>query len=186
MDYEDMMGLEYGGLSAFDAGAVKDAVMVAAAGGVGLLAGSWLVNKTIDMEWMPEAVKNNKPMVRGLFLIGAGVVASNYIGPMQGWRPETNYALLGGLGSLGVAMIINNFLKDKAVSLSGNEDEALLSDYSGMSALAALETTGVDTSAGAFQGFADPSVTPETLMGFGGLDAAVTQTETLGYAPYLA
>jgi hypothetical protein len=54
----------------------------------------------------------------------------------------------------------------------------------GMAALAALETTGVTSAPGAFQGFADPTVTPEALFG---LEGTVVQQETLGgYNAYMA
>jgi hypothetical protein len=71
-------------------------------------------------------------------------------------------------------------------SLGEGDDYMSYGDDDGMAALAALETTGVTSAPGAFQGFADPSVTPEALMG---LQGTVVQQETLGgleaYAPYL-
>jgi hypothetical protein len=68
--------------------------------------------------------------------------------------------------------------------MSGS-DEALLAGYGG-SALAALESTGVRASRGAFGQFHGTVVNPEQLMG--GLDAAVVAGETLGeqYTGYLS
>lgn len=183
--YDDMMGLEFGEFGTFlDGQMVKDALMASAAGGVAVLAGAAVLNKLIDMDWMPQMLKDNRKMTKGVGLIALGVVGGRLL---YDQNREASLGVLGGLGSLGVANIINNFLGANAVALEGGDsDESLLSDYNGMAALAALETTGVQESAGAFSGFADPTVTPESLMGFGGLDATVTQTETLGYAPYLS
>jgi hypothetical protein len=186
--YDDMMGLEFGEFGAFlDGQMVKDALMAAAAGGVAILAGAYALNKLLDMEWVPAVVKDNRKVVIGASMIALGVVGGRYAYNMG--KPEWAMGILGGLGALGVANIINNYLGANTVALAGDDsgDESLLSNYNGMAALAALEATSVQEAAGAFSGLGDPTVTPEALMGFGGFDGTVVQSETLGsYAPYLS
>lgn len=185
--YDDMMGLELGGMSALlDAQMIKDAVVASVAGGGALLLGTYALNKLLDQSWVPQFMKDNRKIVKGVSMIALGYIGSSQIYP---YNREVSLGVLGGMGAVGVASIINSFLGSNAVSLEGDDDlaasdEALLSNYDGMAALAALEATSVETAPGAFQGFADPTVTPEQLMGFHG---TVTQTETLGgYAPYLS
>lgn len=183
MEYDDMMGLEFGEFGAFlDGETVKRALMASASGGTAMLAGSWAMKKLVGMEWMPQFVKDNSKVVTGIGLIALGVVGGQWL---YSRSPEASMGVMGGLGALGVARIINNFLGDNSVPLEGGDrDESLLSDYNGMNALAALETTSVQEAAGAF---GDPTVTPEALMGFNGFDGTVVQSETLGsYAPYLS
>jgi hypothetical protein len=99
--------------------------------------------------------------------------------------------IVGGVGGMAMANLIDaaiaQFRGTERMGIGlGDADESLLAGYDdveGMEALAALETTGVSTAPGAFQGFSDPSVTPEALMG---LDGTVVQEETLGgYNAYM-
>lgn len=187
--YDEMMGLEFGEFGSFlDGQMFKDALVASAAGGVGVLAGTWAINKLLGMDNMPQFVKDNRKVAKGVLQIGAGLVLGRVLYDRS---REASMGVLGGLGALGAANIINSFMKDNAVALEGDDelsgsDSSLLSNYDNMAALAALETTSVSSAPDAFQGFADPTVTQEALMGFNGLDGAVVQTETLGYAPYLS
>lgn len=185
--YDDMMGLEFGGMSSLlDAQMIKDAVVASVAGGGAILLGSYALNKLVAQDWMPQMLKDNRKVVKGVSMIALGFVGG---GALYNYNREASLGVLGGMGALGVANIINSFLGGNAVALEGDDemmegdDESLLSNYDSMAALASLEETNVEQSAGAFQGFEDPTVTPEQLMGFNG---TVTQTETLGYAPYLS
>jgi hypothetical protein len=183
MAYDDMMGLEFGEFGTFlDGQMVKDALMASAAGGVAVLAGAAAMNKLLGMDWVPQFIKSNMKVSKGIGLIALGVVGGRML---YDRNREASMGVLGGLGALGVANIINNFLGANTVALEGGDsDESLLSNYNGMQALAALEATSVQESAGAF---GDPTVTPEALMGFNGFDGTVVQSETLGgYAPYLS
>lgn len=187
-DYDDMMGLEFGEFGAFlDGQMVKDALMASAAGGAAVLAGAYAMNKLLEQSWMPAMITGNKKVAKGVGLIALGYIGGKML--YDRGNQKASMGVLGGLGALGVANIVNNFLGANTVSLEGEDsrDESLLSNYNGMAALAALEATSVQESAGAFSGFADPTVTPEQLMGFNGFDGTVVQSETLGtYASYLA
>ncbi len=184
MSYDDMMGLEFGEFGSFlDGQMIKDALVASAAGGVAVLAGAAALNKLLAMDWMPQMVKDNRKVVKGVGLIALGFIGGRAV---YGHSREASMGILGGMGALGVANIVNNFLGANTVSLEGDDsrDESLLSNYDNMAALASLEATSVQEAAGAFSGFADPTVTPEQLMGFQG---TVVQSETLGgYAPYLS
>ena len=188
MSYEDMSGLEFGDFGSFlDGQMVKDALVASAAGGVAVLAGAAALNKLLGMEWMPQMIKDNRKVVKGVGLIALGVVGGRML---YDRNREASMGVLGGMGALGMANLLNAAI-DKlspgnAVSLEGDDsqDESLLSNYDNMAALASLEATSVQESAGAFSGFSDPTVTPEQLMGFEG---TVVQSETLGgYPPYLS
>ncbi len=183
--YDDM-GLEFGGLSQLlDAQMMKDAVVASVAGGSAVLLGAYGMNKLLALDFMPQFVKDNRKVFKGL-----GLIAMGYAGGalLYEHSREASLGVLGGLGAIGVANIVNHLiLGAKAVSLEGDDDmlssgdQGLLSNYDNMSALAALEATSVESAQSPFQGLADPTVTNEALMGFQG---AVTQTEQ--YAPYLS
>jgi hypothetical protein len=187
MSYDDMMGLEFGEFGSFlDGQMVKDALMASAAGGVAVLAGAYALNKLMEMDWVPQVIKDNSRVAKGVGMIALGYAGGRYLYNMG--NEKASLGVLGGLGALGIANIINNFLGANSVTLAGDDrDESLLSNYNGMAALAALEATSVQEAAGAFSGLGDPTVTPEALMGFNGFDGTVVQSETLGtYAPYLS
>ena len=94
---------------------------------------------------------------------------------------------MGGIGGIALA----NFIDAAFSQMTGQPrmfnalgEMGFMGSDDGMAALAALETTSVESAPGAFSGFAAPTVTPEQLMGF---DAAIVQQETLGgYAPWLS
>lgn len=187
--YDDMMGLEFGGLGSYlDGQMVKDALVASSAGGVAVLAGALALNKLIGMDWMPQMLKDNRKVVKGVGMLALGVVGGKMLydrGHMQ-----ASMGVLGGMGAVGFANILNVIIEKvspgNSVPLEGDDagDQSLLSNYDNMAALASLEATSVQEAAGAFSGFADPTVTPEQLMGF---DGTVVQSETLGgYAPYLS
>jgi hypothetical protein len=117
----------------------------------------------------------------------AGVVGGRYL---YGYNREAAIGVMGGLGGIAMAHFLDVAISQMTgqpvmgVALGDGDN---YSDMDGMAALASLETTGVTSAPGAFQGFADPSVTPEALMG---LESAVVQQESLGgmegYNGYLA
>jgi len=186
--YDDMMGLEFGQvLPSMEM--VQEGLMAAASGGGAILLANYGIKYAADKLELESRVEN--PTVRALITSGTmflvGLTGGRYLYDVN---REAAMGVVGGLGGMAAANLI-----DAVVSqLTGNErmmpalGESDGMDYGagdGMEALAALETPGVTSAPGAFSGFADPTVTPETLMG--GLDGTVVQEETLGgYAPYLA
>ena len=188
--YDDMMGLEFGdyeGLSAIlDPELLKEALIASTAGGGAILLTTWGV-KQLASKLGIDSIQN--PLLKtavvsgGTFLLG--LLAGRQV---MKYNPNAGIGIVGGIGGIALA----NFLDASLSQMTGSprmfsalgEGDMLTGD-DGMAALAALETTGVDTNPGAFRGLADPTVTPEQLMGF---EAAVTQMETLGagYAPFLA
>lgn len=192
MSYDDMMGLEfgeYGGLGALvDTEMLKDTA-IASVAGVAVAAGAgWAIQQlTEKVDFLkredPAMQKVQTGALQFALGIGAGTLAMRY-GASQPMALGATIVL----GGLGVLNIWNGLVaKDKPLSLSAMpEDMELAAGYDGssMEALAALEATNVSAAPGAFQGFADPTVTPEALMG------TVVQEESLGslgaYAPYLA
>lgn len=181
MQYDDMDGLEYGDLGGFiDMEMLKDTLVAGIAGGGALMLTSYVNNMLVEkVDFLQRDDENMQKVQTGAVQVVVGLVAGR---AMLDYSREAAMGIIGGLAAVGVANIVNGFLKDKAIPFSGMDDESLLSDYGdGMEALAALETTGVTTAPGAFQGLGDPTVTPEALMG------TVVQQETLGgYAPYLS
>lgn len=192
MSYDDMMGLEfgeYGGLGALvDTEMLKDTA-IASVAGVAVAAGAgWAIQQlTEKVDFLkredPGMQKVQTGAIQFALGIGAGTLAMRY-GASQPMALGATIVL----GGLGVLNIWNGLVaKDKPLSLSAMPEDMELSegyDGSSMEALAALEATNVSAAPGAFQGFADPTVTPEALMG------TVVQEESLGslgaYAPYLA
>ena len=203
MQYDDMDGLEYGdyGMDGFTDGMAdwaKQALMAGAAGAGALALTSMGINYATDkIEFLQrkdketgETDEDMQKVQNGAIQLGLGIVLGKLVDEYSN-QPAASMGVTVGLGVVGVMNIINGFLKkDKAINFAGMEDESLLSGYDdedyddyddGMEALAALETTGVSSSPGAFQGLGDPTVTPEALMG------TVVQQESLGgYAPYLS
>jgi hypothetical protein len=194
--YDDMMGLEFGDYEGMDgvlpnAEQIKEAVIASTAGGGAILLSTYAVKMLAEKVDLSSRIEN--PLLRSGVMSAATMMVGLIAGKgLYDYNRDAAMGIVGGVG--GVAMA--NFLDAVIAQVTGNEpmgfsladaDESLLSggyEDPGMEALAALETTGVTTAPGAFQGFADPSVTPEALMG---LDGTVVQEETLGgYAPYLS
>jgi hypothetical protein len=195
--YDDTMGLEFGDYEGWNVTGemVKEALIASSAGGGAILAATWGVRTLSEKLDLASRIEN--PLIRATLLSGATIALGVAGGRMMyDYNREAAMGIVGGLGGIAMA----SWLDQLIATLTGNEkmgmslgegDEYM--DYgggSGMDALAALETTGVNTSPGAFSGLADPTVTPEALMG---LDGTVVQEETLGamsgleaYAPYLS
>jgi len=191
MDY-DMEGLEfgeYGGLGSWiDMEMVTDALIASGAGAATLLAGTYGVDMLMSkVDFLRPADEDNKRRVKGLLQIVLGIaVGSQVYDANNRMRSAASMGIIGGLGAVGMANILNTFLGANAVSLDALPGESSLlsaysDDFDGVAALSALEATGVASSPGAFAQFADPSVTNEALMG------TIVQQEELGaYQPYLA
>jgi hypothetical protein len=194
--YDDMMGLEFGDYEGFiNAEMVKEALISSSAGGGAILLTTW--GMTMLSEKLDLATKVPNGYARTALTSGAAFLLAVVGGrAMYDYNREAAMGVVGGLGGFAMATFIDGMIAEVRGSerLLGTplgeadddmDDESLLSayndNYDGMSALASLETTGVTSAPGAF---ADPSVTPEALMG---LDGTVVQEETLGaYQPYLA
>lgn len=194
--YDDMMGLEYGndaldGL--LDPEMLKEALIASVAGGGAILLTSFGV-KALSAKIGLEA-KIPNPLLRSAVVSGATFIAGIAGGRLMApYNARAGLGIAAGVGALSLANFIDAAISQftgnpRMFSGLGDASGDMLDAYGeddGMAALAALETTDVMTAPGAFagMGFADPTVTPEALMGF---EAAVTQQETLGgYAPYLS
>lgn len=188
--YDDMMGLEFGeygmldGL--FDPEMLKEALIASSAGGGAILLATWGV-KALSSKVGLDKITN--PLLRTAVVSGVTLLAGLAAGrQVMRYNQNVGIGVASGVGALAMA----NLLDAAFSQMTGNARmfTALGEGYDmggyddGMSALAALETTNVESNPGAFSGFSDPTVTPEMLMG---LDAAVVQQETLGgYAPWNA
>lgn len=192
--YDDMMGLEFGdyeGLEAFlSADMVKEALIASTAGGGAILLSTWGVKKLNEQFNLTGNIEN--PLLKAL--VNSGIVfLTGVLGgrAMYEYNREAAMGIVGGVGGVAMANLIDaaiaQFTGSERMGISLGEGDMMYGDADGMAALAALETTGVTAAPGAFQGFADPTVTPEALYG---LDGTVVQQETLGemgaYAPYLS
>lgn len=182
MRYDDMAGLDmYDDMGQFySPDMVRDSLVAAGAGAGAILLASWITPKLPAPEtWEPAAQHRMRAAVATLggILVGRG---------LWDYNRDAAMAVIGGVAGLGLAQLVDSFF-DISI-LDGNplgtlpEDIELSAyDNDAMGALSALETTGVTTAPAAF---ADPTVTPEALMGFHG---TVVQQETLGqYSPYMA
>lgn len=190
--YDDMMGLEFGeyeGLEGiFDPQMLKEALVATAAGGAALLLATWGVKQVADKVGV---AKIENPLLRTTVVSAATALAGFAVGrKVMEYNPNIGYGIVGGVGALAMANLIDAAMSQftgnprMITSLGETDYMSGTNGDDGMSALAALEATAVDATPGAFQGFADPTVTREALMG---LEAATVQTETLGeYAPYLS
>lgn len=191
-EYDDMMGLDFGEFDAlFPMGFLKEVGIAGAAGGVGLLVTSYGLQKLAGMSWMPADPNTKSRLMSGLAVVlGVGAARGLY-----NYNRDAAMGIMGAVGGVGLASLIGTFLGDnnpigrplgvlpEEMALNGSSpDAALLSNYD-QYAMNGLAATGVAVSAPAFQGFADPTVTPERLQGFA---APMVQEETLGYQPYLS
>jgi hypothetical protein len=184
-DYDDLYGLDM-----YDMGQwltpsmVQESLIAAAAGAGSILLASWVSPMLpVPKEW--EGTPNQHRLRAAVAAVGGLLVGRL----MWDWNRDAAMAVIGGVGGLGLAQLIDSFFKPELVGYPlgtlpedvelSEGDEALLSayDYDQSQALAALGTTGVTSAPSAF---ADPTVTPEALMG------TVVQQETLGYNPYMA
>jgi len=196
--YDDMMGLEFGdyeGMEQFlDVNMLREALWASTAGGGAILLAGWGAKELAERLNLSTMIEN--PLLRSAVMSGtvfvAGVVGAR---GLYEYNREAAMGVLGGVGGFALA----SFLQTALAELTGSEPlnvatlgegDDYMTSYGGdegMEALAALETTGVTASPGAFQGVGDPSVTPEALFG---LEGTVVQEETLGglggYAPYLS
>lgn len=191
--YDDMMGLEYGeyeGLGQWiNLDMLQDAAFTGAAGGAAILGTSFIFKQLNERFNLFSQIEN--PILRSgasaLSALAVGLVGGRAIAEAQ---PMAALGVVGGVGGWAMAHFLDTLLSEMGgmdKQLPGALGDA---DYSGeyggdgMDALAALESTGVTSAPGAFQGLADPTVTPEALFG---LEGAVVQQETLGsYNSYMA
>jgi hypothetical protein len=187
-DYDDLYGLDM-----YDMGQwltpsmVQDSVIAAAAGGGAILLASW-VSPMLPVPENWQGTPNAHRLRAAVATLGGMIVGRL----MWDWNRDAAMAVIGGVSGLGIAQLVDSFFKPELVGNPlgalpqdvelSEEDEALMGayDYDQAQALASLGTTGVTSAPSAF---ADPTVTPEALMGFGG---TVVQGETLGYNPYMA
>ncbi len=189
--YDDMMGLEFGdyeGLEQFlSPEMIREALIAGTAGGGAILLTSFAVKKVNENVEFLGNIEN--PLLKALATSGMAFFAGLAGGrALYEYNREAAMGIVGGVGGVAMAHLIDaaiaQFTGNEPMGISLGEGDDYMYGDNGMSALAALETTGVTTAPGAFQGVADPSVTPEALMG---LDGTVVQQETLGdYAPYLS
>ena len=197
-EYDDMMGLEFGdyeGLDQFlNAEMIKEALLASVAGGGAILLTSYGVRKAVEKIDFINQIQDPlaKAAVTSAIAFFAGLAGGRML---YEYNREAAMGVIGGVGGIAMANLIDaaiaKFTGNERMGIGlGDGDESLLSAYNdqeGMEALASLEATGVTSAPGAFQGFADSSVTPEALMG---LQGTIVQQETLGdmgaYAPYLS
>lgn len=188
--YDDMMGLEFGDYGMldglFDPEMLKEALIASSAGGGAILLATWGI-KNLGSKVGLDKIAN--PLLRTAVVSGVTMLAGLAAGrQIMRYNQNVGIGVASGVGALAMANVLDAVLSQ--VTGSARMFTALGEGYDmegyddGMSALAALETTNVESAPGAFSGFSDPTVTPEMLMG---LDATVVQQETLGsYAPWNA
>jgi hypothetical protein len=206
MAYDDLMGLDMydEGMEAYYSPKMfQDQLIAAGSSGAAILLASWVLpmfSKSKMLEKLDEPMRHRVSALLGV------------LGGMLGGRLLWDYnrdaamAVVGGVSGLGLAQLADSFFKDQNLLGHGTakmyplgsfaetpeedtlsaHDQALLAAYGsdGGSALAALETTNVYASRGAFGSLEGTVVNPEQLMS---LDAAVVAGETLGgYNPYMS
>ena len=195
--YDDMMGLEFGAYEGmgglFDPEMLKEALIASTAGGGAILLTVWGVKMASEKLDLQNKITN--PIVRSAVTSAVTLLAGLAAGRgLFEYNRDAAMGVAAGLGGIAMANFIDTVIaqmtdKPRMFNTLGESDDYSMAALNGdgMAALAALETTGVTSAPGAFQGFADPTVTPEALMGF---DGTVVQQETLGemggYAPYLS
>ena len=193
-DYDDMMGLEFGDYE--DLGAlitpamIKEALIASTAGGGAILGTVYLTKLASEKLKLAEMIPD--PLVRS-----AVVSAVTFFGGLLAGRGLYEYnreaamGVVGGLGGIAMANLLDAVIAKvtgsaRMTTALGDLELTQYGEDDGMEALAALETTSIQSAPGAFQrgGLSDPTVTPEALMG---LDAAIVQQETLGgYNAYMS
>lgn len=198
-EYDDMMGMDFGEFDSLfpdGLGSAKEMLMVAGGAGAGVLGLSFGLSKLSGLaaNYMPADPKM-KSTVMSLIAVALGITGGAYL--ISRGSEKAGYGVIGAVAGVGVASLANTWLIPDAyntfgkplgvlpeeMALSGSSpDAALLSQYD-QYAMNGFAATGVAVSAPAFQGFQDPTVTPEKLQGFG---SPMVQEETLGYQPYLA
>jgi hypothetical protein len=176
-----------GGL--FDPEMLKEALIASTAGGGAILLTVYGVKKISEKLDLASKIEN--PILRSAVTSAATLMIGVAAGKsLYEYNREAAMGVAAGLGGIAMA----NFIDAVIAQVTGNprmlntlgDSDVPYASMDGMAALAALETTGVTSAPGAFQGFADPTVTPEALMGF---DGTVVQQETLGdlgYSGYLS
>jgi hypothetical protein len=186
MRYDDMMDLDMydDGMGEFmTMDMVRDQLLAASAGGGALMVASWLTPMLPVPEGWDGTAKGSR--LRAAVAGVGGMLASR---ALWDYNRDAAMAVLGSVTGLAIAQIADSFFEldllggtplGETPSDMALSEESLLSAYDndGMAALRSLETTGVTSAPGAF---ADPTVTPEALMG------TVVQAETLGQAGYNA
>ena len=193
-DYDDMMGLDFGDFdSLIPPGFLKEVGLAAGTGGIGLLVVSYGLQKLAEMPYVAKL----EPVMKSRVMSGVAIVGGIAAGRgLYNYNREAAMGVVGAVSGVGIANLIGSFFDvnplgkplgvlPEEMALSTSPDAALLAQYDqyAMNGVHGLGATGVAASAPAFQGFADPTVTPEALQGLG---SAMTQMETLGYAPYLS
>lgn len=186
--YDDMMGLEFGEFAALvDMQMLKEALIASSAGGSAILLTTVAVKKLADKVGLEAMVPD--PLLRSTITSAVTFLTGVFGGRViYNHSREAAMGVMGGLGGLAMANLLDaavaKFTGSARILPGLGEASSVYGPDEGMSALAALEATSVDSARGAFNGFAGPTVTPEQLMGF---EATVTQTETLGeYNAYMA
>jgi hypothetical protein len=192
--YDDMMGLEFGeyeGMGQFlSAEMLKEALIASTAGGGAILLTVYGVKKLSEQLDLANKIPN--PIVRSAVTSAVTLLLGVAGGKaLYEYNREAAMGVAAGLGGIAMANFIDAVIAQvtgnpRMLNTLGDSDMPYGGNMDGMAALAALETTGVTSAPGAFQGFADPTVTPEALMGF---DGTVVQQETLGemgYGGYLS
>lgn len=186
--YDDMMGLEFGEFAdgLFNPEVLKQAIIATSAGGAAALATVWGMKQLASKVGI-DKIEN--PLLRTAVVSGAGLLAGLFVG-RQVMKRDMNIGIgiSAGVGALAMANLLDaayaQFTGNPRLTSSLGDTDYMSGGGDGMAALAALEATNVDAQPGAFSGFADPTVTPEHLMG---LEAATVQMETLGqYGPWMA
>jgi hypothetical protein len=188
--YDDMMGLEFGDYGMldglFDPEMLKEALIASSAGGGAILLATWGIKNLGSKVGLDKIAS---PLLRTAVVSGVTMLAGLAAGrQIMRYNQNVGIGVASGVGALAMANLLDAALSQMTGSArmftALGEGEGYEGYDDGMSALAALETTNVESAPGAFSGFSDPTVTPEMLMG---LDAAVVQQETLGgYAPWNA
>ncbi len=191
--YDDVMGLEFGDYDIeglFNPEMLKEALIASTAGGAAILAVNFAVKKGAAAAKLETMITN--PIARAAVVSGVALIAGVAAGRgLYDYNREAAVGVVGGIGGFAMA----SFLDVLIAELTGNarmmgvglgEDDGSYSTYGsdGTAALAMLEATNVQGAPGAFNGFADPTVTPEQLMGF---ESAMVEQEQLGgYNAFMA
>lgn len=195
-NYDDMMGLDFGDFDAiFPPGFIADAAKLGGIAGVSMMGLSYGLTKLGEYgsSYMPTDPSMKSRVMSGV-AIAAGLLGSAYL--IKRGNEPLAYTVLGATAGIGIASLLGSFLPaeyntvgkplgvlPEEMGLNGSSpDAALLAQYD-QYAMNGLGATGVAVSGPAFQGFADPTVTPERLQGFA---SPMVQEETLGYQPWLA